>query len=439
MLRAVHPGQAAQCTIGEAAYPVPFPSGLEFNPPVHGTWNIVHTGMQLPQSHQIYVCAANCMRGVVLTAAEMNALDRFSMVILEEQDLMEGTVEDITIEGTAAVLEKLPQLPPVVLLFTVCVHHFLGCDLGRIYDELGRRFPSVTFVRCFMDPIMRKSGLTPDQKLRKSLVEVLPPRPVKQKNVSLLGGDFPLSAECELRELFRANGWTLREMFDCASFREYLTLGESSHLLTVYPQGVPGVSLGAERLGRSFLYLPQCFGYEEIRSHFARLSRELGLPLPDLDPLEARCEEALRETLDLVGETPIVLDGTVHPRPLGLARLLAEHGFSVQRIYLDAVSPEEEADFRWLQENQPGLVLRAVIRPEMRVMVRGCGEKVLALGQKAAWFERTPYFVNLVQGGGLWGFSGIWELCGLMKEAFLTEKDTRDIVPRKGLGCESCI
>ena len=56
--------------ITEAAFPVPFPSRLEFNPPVHGTWNIVHIGMLLPQAHQIYVCSENCMRGVVMTAAE---------------------------------------------------------------------------------------------------------------------------------------------------------------------------------------------------------------------------------------------------------------------------------------------------------------------------------------------------------------------------------
>ena len=31
----------------------------------------------MPESHQIFVCAQACLRGVVLTAAEMNAMDRF--------------------------------------------------------------------------------------------------------------------------------------------------------------------------------------------------------------------------------------------------------------------------------------------------------------------------------------------------------------------------
>ena len=72
--------KGAATAIKDAEFPVPFASELEFNSPVHGTWNIVHTGMQVPDAHQIYVCADNCMRGVVLTAAEMNEAERFSLV-----------------------------------------------------------------------------------------------------------------------------------------------------------------------------------------------------------------------------------------------------------------------------------------------------------------------------------------------------------------------
>ena len=29
-------------------------TGLEFNSPAHGNWNIVHTGMLMPEARQIY-------------------------------------------------------------------------------------------------------------------------------------------------------------------------------------------------------------------------------------------------------------------------------------------------------------------------------------------------------------------------------------------------
>ena len=104
--------------IKDASFPTPFVSALEYNSPVHGNWNIVHTGMQVPESIQIYVCADNCMRGVVLTAAEMNAADRFSFVLVEEQNLLNGNLEDITIEGVTDVLNKRKdrECGPSVLL-----------------------------------------------------------------------------------------------------------------------------------------------------------------------------------------------------------------------------------------------------------------------------------------------------------------------------------
>lgn len=141
--------------IKDASFPTPFVSALEYNSPVHGNWNIVHTGMQVPESIQIYVCADNCMRGVVLTAAEMNAADRFSFVLVEEQNLLSGNLEDITIEGVTDVLNKRKDHPEAVLLFTVCLHHFVGSNLNYIYRELEHRFPDICFIRCYMDRLCK--------------------------------------------------------------------------------------------------------------------------------------------------------------------------------------------------------------------------------------------------------------------------------------------
>ena len=65
--------------------------------------------------------------------------------------------------------------------------------------------------------------------------------------------------------------------------------------------------------------------------------------------------------------------------------------------------------------------------------------KILAIGQKAAWFTGTEYFVNMIEGGGLYGYSGIEKFLRLMEEAYNEPKDTRDIIPRKGIGCASLV
>lgn len=411
----------------------------EFNPPAHGVWNIVHVGMLVPEAHQIYVCGVNCMRGVVLTAAEMGQSRRFSMVLLEEEDLIQGTVEDVTLEGVASVLEKLPKLPPVVMVFTVCTHRFLGCDLDYIYGNLERRFPTVRFLRCFMEPITQKEGLSPDQRLRKAMYDPLPVGPAREKTAAILGSDFRLDASADLRRMLEESGWTLLEIQNYNTYADYLELGQAQVMFSTFPRGQYGAEETANRLGRRQFYLPGSFSYGEIARMEEQLAAELGLKCLDIEAEQKTCDEALAEAKAAIGEMPIAIDYTLHPRPLGLARLLLEHGFKVERVYLDSVTQEEQDDFAWLRENRPKLMLIATTQPQLRLKFRENNVPVLALGQIAAWAEGTPWFVNLVEGGGLWGYDGIRTMAKQMVEAANTKKDTKDLVPRKGLGCESLI
>ena len=434
--------------IKEASFPVPFQPGLEFNSPDHGNWNIVHTGMLVPEAHQIYVCADNCMRGVVLTAAEMNAADRFSFVIVEEKDLLGGNLEDVTIEGVTDVLNRLDKKPKAVLLFTVCLHHFLGSDLDRIYGELEKRFPEIFFMRCFMDPIMQKTGPTPDQKLRLAMYDAVPEREADPRCVTVLGSDFALDEGADICRLLKKNGICLRETPACETCEDYQKLGEGSLILNGSPAGKFGTEKQARRLGRPFLYLPGSFDYGEIQEQEEKLLGTLGqqnnrktgkINGLDIEKEIRECEEALSHAHQIIGDTPIAVDYLFHPRPLGLTKLLLTHGFQVQSVFLDSISPEEKEVFFWLKENYPELKLISTVRPEMRVRTRQQSEKILAIGQKAAWFTGSRNFVNMVQGGGLWGFDGIRRTAQLIVEAFNEEKDPEDLIVRKGWGCESCI
>ena len=398
--------EGAVTTIGEADFPVPFPTGLEFNSPAHGNWNIVHTGMLMPEAIQIYVCADNCMRGVVLTAAEMNAADRFSFVIVEEENLLNGNLEDVTIEGVTDVLKKLEKKPKAVLLFTVCLHHFLGCDLELVYGELEARFPEIVFVRCYMDPIMQKHGATPDQKLRKAMYEPLRIQAADEKTVALVGSDFALDEDSDIKQLLQRNGYILRELPACKTWEEYQKLGEAETFISCYPPAKYGADILAERFKREHLYLPGSFDYDEIKEELRTLINKLKINM-QAEELEVyfkretvRCEESLSNAKNVIGDTPA---------------------------------------FDWLKIHYPELELRATIHAKMRVLPRKTENKVLAIGQKAAWFSESRNFVNMVQGGGLWGFEGIRRTAQLMTEAFLEEKDPEDLIVRKGWGCESCI
>jgi hypothetical protein len=486
MLRRIKPDTRVEETdaavkIADASFPVPFGHRLEFNAPVHGTWNIVHIGMLVPQCHQIYVCADNCMRGVVLTAAEMGADDRFSSVLLEEDDLYDQNLETITIEGVSDIIRRLPVRPRAVAVFLVCLHHFVGTDASYVYKTLEERFPDIDFIRGWMDPVMQKTGLTPEQKLKEAMYRPIRPLPVDPKLVCVLGDNQALYPDSDLARLVAKAGGRVLQLHDwrahgrrigvlsgeegdtedehfafCKNYDDFLGIGAAGLLITRSPSGVHGVTQLAKRLGRPFLYLPPVSGEEEIRRQIETLARTLeeisaGQANANADGISSiqtdaaaiiqegtlAASRALQHARSLIGDTEITVDYIGNTRTLSLTKRLVQSGFHVTRVYLDAVLPEEEADFRWLQENCPDLLLTATIHPGMRVLhaAENTG-KMLAIGPKAAWFGGTAHFVNLVESGGLWGNAGIIRLAQLMEDSFLHEKDTRTIIPRKGQGCK---
>ncbi|MEE1158002.1 MAG: nitrogenase component 1, partial [Atopobiaceae bacterium] len=365
MLKRLGPSVVSAAEMDDA---VLFPSKLEFNPPAHGVWNIVHIGMLVPEAHQIYVCAINCMRGVVLTAAEMGASDRFSCVVLKEEDITRGTVEEITLAGIVDVLRKLEAhggLPPCVIVFPVCTHHFLGVSMSRVYRELEREFPGVDFVRAFMDPVMKRR-ISPDQRLRAVMYDPLPACVADESLVAHLGSDFALDEDCELHDALRRSGYTFAELQDCDTYQEFKSLACAGTFIATYPNAHYGISKLAKRLKRRYLYLPSTFSYAEIEAQYQTLHEALGVPLPAIAEEIARCEDVLESLRNELGDVPIALDMSVHPRPLGLARLLLEHGMHVTEVYMDGVNPEEETDLVWLREHAPDLQISSIVLPELR-------------------------------------------------------------------------
>ena len=425
--------------IGKANFPAPFASGLEYASPARGTWNIVHTGMLIPEAHEIFVCAAGCLRGVVLTAAELGLSHRFSTVEVKEHNLLNGDMEELVIEGVSDILEKLPEKPPVVLVYTSCVHHFGGCDIPMIYEELRLRYPKIDFVDCYMNPIMRKSGQTPDQTMRIRLYQPLKERPMVKGTVSIIGSDLPTDETSDLMQLLRGNDVTVHEITSCKTYQDYQQMAESEFFLSYYPAAVPGGEELTERLNRKHIYVPFSFDYDEIEAGLTRLAEEMGLPAPDFSGKRESCAAALEETLAVVGDTPIAIDYTYCPRPLGLAKLLLENGFNVKRVYLDSISGEEKSAFAYLKESHPHLELFPTVHASMRFLAAKEDTGWLAIGQKAAHFLHAPHFVNVVEGGGMHGYQAITKTLELLREAHREEKDMRNLIQIKGMGCGGCV
>lgn len=431
--------KGAEVALRDAKFPAPFVSGLEYAAPARGTWNIVHTGMLIPEAHEIFVCAASCLRGVVLTAAEIHAEHRFSTVEIKENNLFDGTLEDLIIDGVSDIIDKMTEKPPAVLVYTSCVHHFAGCDLDMVYRELQDRYPEIDFTDCYMNPIMRKSGLTPDQLMRSRLYTLLHEREMNPKAVAIIGNDLPTMEDSDLMQYLKQQDMVVREITSCKTYEEYQKMAESAYYISYNAAAKAGGDMLSERLGGQHFYLPFSFDYDEIDAGFERLAAFLGTTPLDVTGMRERCEEAKAETKALIMDTPIAIDFTYCPRPLGLARMLLDAGFNVESVYLDTISGEEKADFEYLKEQYPDLLLHPTVHSKMRFMAAKEPSNVLAIGQKAAYFKNTNHFVNVVEGGGMMGYQAVLQTLAYMREAYLEEKDMRSLIQIKGMGCEGCI
>lgn len=419
--------------ISQAHYPDPFTIGLEFNPPVHETWNIVHIGMQVPKSIQIYICADNCLRGVVMTAAEMNAMDRFIGITIEERDIFDGHLEEQMIETITYALNKRSSLPPVAIIFPVCLHKFLSVDLDYVYKKLRATFPTVVFVEAYMDPLSQKEGLAPDQRLRKVMYDSIQPL-AQDDSIALLGSEVTHTYETsDLVAMAIDHHLKVRQLKDM-SYQDFLDLGHAQMHICTYPAGDYGIQALSKRLDSSYLYLSPCFDYKSIQEELDLFCDKLHISHLDHQTREGACEEAFSHLKDIIGQKAIAIDFVATPRPLNLARVLLEHGFNVTSVYLDTIFPEEKEDFFLLQKQFPALKLIPTIHANMRFEM-GEGE-CLAIGPKAAYFENTRHFVNIIEGGGFFGYRGLLSMLKAIEEAYYASKDPALIVPQKGLGCE---
>ena len=452
MLKNLREGMAEPVSLEGAVLPMkdvssltPFTYGLEYSAPARGGWTIVHIGMLLPESHQVFVCAQSCLRGVVLSAAELNDSPRFSTISVDEESVLEGDCEETIIEGVTHILEGLPALPKAILLFTSCIHHFLGTDMRLVFGTLGKRFPQVGFVQCWMNPIMRKTKMPPDPFMRKQLYSLLKPSGISRKQVNLIGNNLAMDRSSELFDIMKENGFLLKDICTCRDYGEYETMAGSFLNIVTHPLGRPAAKELKERLGQEWVYLPVSYDWQEIENHWKTLAGILELDFGKMREalsLEGKREQArlaLETLADDLKDWDVSIDYTVSSRPLEMARLLTRCGFHVTRIYADTLSAEEEDALAWLRENRPDMLLIPTVYHKMAVLPKDAfgktADKVLAIGQKAAYFTGTPHFVNMVEDGGLYGFGGILALAALMREAARTVKDAEQLIQVKGWGC----
>lgn len=428
-------------SIAEAGWPKPFAGGIEYSPPARGPWTIVHIGMLLPEMHEIFVCAQACLRGVVLSAAEMQVQDRFSTITVTEEHFRDGRLEETMIEGTTHILNSLEKRPKAVLLYTSCVHHFTGADVEWAMHVLKERFPDVVFIDAYMTPTFRKSEMPPDNKMRMQLYAGLE-RPAQPAGGLLLAGTLePFGAASYFAKIAARAGVPFYELAGLERWDDYLAMANAALAVTINPAAKQAGDLLEERLRLKCLSLSLSYDEAEIDAENAKVAAALGLDPNAAELLEAAeaAKRGAREALDAAREA---LDGravaicqSATTRPLGLARRLLDAGICVTDIFADGFLTADKPDYEALRRTHPALRIHPITSPEMRFAPRDFPEGLVAVGQKAAWFTGAKHMVNLIEGGPLWGHEGVAELARRIAQASKHETDVAAVIRIKGYGC----
>ena len=447
----------------DISFPTPFYEGLQYNAPSRGVWNIVHTGMLIPETHQVYVCAQGCLRGVILTAAEMNETGRMSWVALREEDMWNGEMEKRVIEGTAHIVDQLEKRPRCVLIYLSCMHMFEGCDFMMITDELSAMYPGIDFVECYMIPTMRKT-MSPDAMMKISLYESVKKMEKNDQLVGIIGCNLANDKNSDLVSLIEMSGRQVWDIADCKSYDEYLKLGSAGTVISYLSVADAAAKQLRERLDCKWIRALLRFDERKMDENLHFIGNELGIDESKLTEwINARknaAYTALDQARTVIGDTEIAIDYTAYPYILELTELLMNHGFNVKRIYSDNFPADEKDAFERIISGEKGqdILLYPTNDPAMRFAASGCGalkaaagsngvceaaagssDTTLSIGQKAAYFTGTKHFVDVVEGGGAYGYQAIEKLAGLLTDAYGNEKDTKKVISHKGWGCESCL
>lgn len=330
--------------LGEMEYTYNADVGLAYASPVRGVWNIVHIGTLVPQAHEIYVCPTSCLRGVVLTTAEMGAMDRLSTITVGEDNILAGDMEEALQRGTERIIAELPERPRAMLIFTSCIHHFLAVNYQRVYKALREKYPDIDFVDCYMDPIMRRTApVVPS--LWRQMHRLLKPGEKKKGQANLVGNCFRYGDHCDLTALLTGAGIEVLDVNTCRDYDEFLRMAASEVNFTFHNTAAAAAKDLKLRLGQEWIPMRPGYSYDEIDEDLRAAADFFGIAPPSAAEIareRALTEAAIAEARAAVGGTPLSLDYTAVDRPLELALFLLDHGFTVESVFVDVFTESRE-------------------------------------------------------------------------------------------------
>lgn len=227
-----------------------------FEKPERSCYNLTHYAKLVPESHAVFIMPLGCSRILRLSAIEEGISHRFTMFNLEQGDLIEGSVEDIFLDGVKDCLDRLTaegHRPRVMMTFTSCVDGFIGTDHGYVMDRLRAYAPDVIFMDLAMDPINRET-LAPLVRVHRNITALFE-KTGRSRDVVWLGKWIPPQADHPLAAKLAERGLVSRHLLDCGSLEALRQLGSAAAFIAETKLMLPVVRELKERFGTPYYNL----------------------------------------------------------------------------------------------------------------------------------------------------------------------------------------
>jgi hypothetical protein len=382
------------------------------------------TVLRIPESHSLHICPSSCGRKIAFRAYRNGQKANHSFMYIKEEDAVTGRYEISIEEAVDMLLEMLDPVPKAFLLYFNCIDDFLGTDEKALLDRLLQRFPSVCFTICRIDPVAADEKISPGMRMHNQMYTLLEYTGRKDNCVNLLGHYTAIDPKCELFSVLAEWGFDgVRQLFDCKTFEEYRELADSSLNLVLMPMGGHAACSMAEKLDIPFLDSPITYDVGEVVAYYTELAASLDKHCPDFRKELLQTKHTIQSVLELVDETPIVIDSSASVRPFSLARALVGYGFRVEAVIGSRPKDEDEMAYDWLAQSRPEIML--ISREGVKDTAGySFGEHSILMGAAGTGFVNTGHVVEIYNDETFFGFYGIRKLMHLISKAYRSDDGT---------------
>lgn len=284
-----------------------------------------------------------------------------------------------------------------------------------------------------MNPISLDSKLPPGVTTYRNMFSVLEKREETKNLVNVLGSNVTYDKTSELKRLLKTKGYRVANIADYTDFDSFMEMASARLNLVVSPIALKTAEMMEKEFGIPYLTAYITYDPEEITEVYRKLEKALDLDFsPALEEEKEKAYEEIQKAKEVIGDYPIAVDYQAVLRPYNLALMMSRNGFHMGMVASDSVSAFEKPSFEALKKEDPEVLIENPMSHNA-VKFPHEGEKYLCIGFDCGYMTGSDRVADLMEDEGMFGFYGTRRLMEMLREAYRSKADVREMIVKAGL------